>query len=453
MSTSGEAKGGISPLPQLPLLQAGQRSRIVAWCAGAPVRADVFLAHVRQVHGLIPPGTCVVNLCEDRYHFLVAFCAIVLAGQANLLPPSRAPQPVAEIMLAHPDCHVLADGEVSRPIEGMIRMPALHAAIGALFEIPDIPAGQIAVIGYTSGSTGKPQANHKTWGSLHVSNAGNQRCLERVLGQPFHILATVPPQHMYGLEMSVLLPMLGTSSVHAGRPFFAADIAAELDTLPQPRVLVLTPVHLRALMAETVHLPALAAMVSATAPMPVELARAAEARFNAPLLEVFGSTETCVFASRRTAQEDAWTLYPGTHLHPQPDGTRVDAPQLDGPVTLADVVELSDDTHFFLRGRNTDLLEIAGKRASLGDLNQRLCSIEGVEDGVMFQLDATDAMQVRRIAALFVAPRLSEAEVMAQLRQMLDPAFLPRPLRKVSVLPRNAAGKLPRSTLLDALRH
>ena len=455
VSKEFEAKRHITrtPVPQaLPLLAADAPSRVVAWRGGEPVRADVFLAHVRQVRDCLPPGGFTVNLCEDRYDFLVAFCAIVLAGQVNLLPPSRAPQPVAEIMAAHPGCHAVGEKAPDLSPPHYVRMPTLHAVLEDVFEVPSIPGAQTAVIGYTSGSTGHPQPNGKTWASLHASNAGNMRILRQAIGGDFHLVATVPPQHMYGLEMSVLLPLLGGIGVHAGRPFFAADIADALAEVPAPRVLVTTPVHLRALLADQVTLPDLAAVVSATAPMPVELAQAAEQRFDAPVLEVFGSTETCVFASRRTTSEPLWTLYPGAHLHPQPDGTRVEAPQLDAPVTLADLVELPDARHFRLCGRNTDLLEIAGKRASLGDLNRRLLSIPGVEDGVMFQADDGHGERVRRIAALVVAPTLGEAELMAQLREMIDPAFLPRPLRRVASLPRNETGKLPRQALLDLLK-
>ena len=442
-----------APVPKaLPLLATDAPSRVVAWRGGEPVRADVFLAHVHQVRACLPPGGFVVNLCEDRYDFLVAFCAIVLDGQVNLLPPSRAPRPVAEIMAAHPGCHALGEKVPDTPPPRFIRMPALHAVVGESFEVPAIPGAHTAVIGYTSGSTGHPQANPKTWASLHASNAGNMHVLRRLLGETFHVVATVPPQHMYGLEMSVLLPLLGAIGVHAGRPFFAADIAQALAEVPAPRVLVTTPVHLRALLADRVRLPALAALVSATAPMPLELAHEAEQRLDAPLLEVFGSTETCVFASRRTSTEALWTLYPGARLHPQPDGTRVQAPQLDAPVLLADLVELPDARHFRLCGRNTDLLEIAGKRASLGDLNRRLLSIDGVEDGVMFQAGDANGERIRRIAALVVAPTLSESELLARLREMIDPAFMPRPLRRVPALPRNETGKLPRQALLDLLK-
>src|SRR5699024_7339112 len=111
----------------------------------------------------------------------------------------------------------------------------------------------------------------------------------------------------YGMEMSVLLPLFGAVGVHAARPLLPADIAAALSQLEAPRVLVTTPVHLRALVACDQPIPPIAAIVSATAPLSGALARRAETRFDAPLLEVFGSTETCVFASRRSARENRWT--------------------------------------------------------------------------------------------------------------------------------------------------
>jgi len=139
------------------------------------------------------------------------------------------------------------------------------------------------------------------------------------------------------------------------------------------------------------------------------------------------------------------------HLAPQPDGTAVHAPHLDHPVLLADLVEVLADGRFELRGRSADLLEIAGKRASLGDLTRKLLAVPGVEDGVMLQLDGADASGVRRIAALVVAPGLDEAAVLAGLRGQFDPVFLPRRLRCIAALPRNDTGKLPRHALLALL--
>ncbi len=409
-----------------------------------------FLADVAALAARLPAAPAAVNLCEDRYAFLVAFTALLVRGQTNLLPPSRAAHAVDAVLAAHPGSYALGDVALD---------PAppqyLHFATGAMApaaEVPMLIAGNVpAAIGYTSGSTGAPRDNPKHWEKLAISSGHNDALLRALAGGDYHVVATVPPQHMYGLEFSVLLPLFGHAAIHAGRPFFAADIAMALAELPQPRILVTTPVHLCALLESNQPLPPFSGIVSATAPLPPALARAAETRFGAPVQEVFGSTETCVIAHRRTAQVEAWTPYDGVTLHPQPDGTRVEAPQLLQPTVLADIVELDDAGRFRLRGRNTDLLEIAGKRASLGDLTHKLLAIPGVRDGVVFQMDDTDAMGVRRIAALAVAPGLEASTILDALRREIDPVFLPRPLKLVEALPRGETGKLPRAALLSAM--
>lgn len=441
----------------LPLLSASSGERVVAWRGTKPVSARHFLAQVRVVAAQLPAAPAAVNLCDDRYAFLVAFCALVIRGQTNLLPSSRAPLAIDEVMAAHPGCYALGDQGLDPAPIGYLRMPSLDDALDdsavPAGGWPQIPVDQLVAIGYTSGSTGTPAANRKTWGSFHASNAGNLARLRATVGERFDVVATVPPQHMYGMELSVILPLLGDVAVHAGRPFFPGDVAAALATLAPPRVLVTTPLHLRALVDSGVQMPSIAALVSATAPLPLALAEAAEQRFGAPLLELFGSTETCVFASRRPTDDEDWQLYEGVTLQPRPDGTVVAAPQLSEPITLADIVSLSHGgRRFRLRGRHADMLEIAGKRASLGDLTHRLLAIPGVQDGIVIQLAGADALGVQRIGALAVAPGLTENSILEALRAAIDPVFLPRPLRLVAALPRNDTGKLPRSALLKLLQ-
>ncbi|MDT9071646.1 AMP-ligase, partial [Escherichia coli] len=74
---------------------------------------------------------------------------------------------------------------------------------------------------------------------------------------------------------------------------------------------ITTPFHLRTLFDEGVALEPIGLVVSATAPLPVELAHLAEARLGAPLLEIYGSTETGQIATRRSAVTQEWTLFPG----------------------------------------------------------------------------------------------------------------------------------------------
>src|SRR4249919_7523 len=440
---------GAQPPSATPIAM-GADARSIVFSAAGDVALSRFLDQVRGVAELLPAGRYAINLCEDRYRFLVAFCAVALRGQVNLLPPSRAPAAVDEAMAAHPDGYCIGDDDLSPAPARYLRLPdVLPERTGG---VPVLDDEALVAIGYTSGSTGRPHPNPKTWGSFRRSTAQNLAALADLWPEgDAHIVATVPPQHMYGMDMSVLLPLLGPVSVHAARPFFPGDVAQALSHARAPRILVTTPVHLRALVAAGCALPPLRAIVSATAPLSAALALQAEQMFGCEVREVFGSTETCVIARRRTACETAWTPLPGVRVAPKPDGTAVHAPHLEAPVVLADLVEVEPDGRFHLRGRNADLLEIAGKRASLGDMTRKLLAIPGVEDGVVFQLDGA-GYGVRRIAALAVAPTLCEAEILAALRRTIDPVFLPRPLKRVAELPRNETGKLPREALAGLLK-
>jgi acyl-coenzyme A synthetase/AMP-(fatty) acid ligase len=264
------------------------------------------------------------------------------------------------------------------------------------------------------------------------------------------VLATVPPQHMYGLESSVLFPLQNGLALHAGRPFFPADICAELDALPRPRALVTTPFHLRALLAGAAAVPPADFVLSATAPLSPQLAAEAEARFSAPLHEIYGCTEAGQVAMRRTTAGSEWRPHPGVILRQDERGTWANGGHVEEEVLLADVIELHEGGSFLLHGRTADLVNIAGKRTSLAHLNYHLNSIEGVRDGAFF-MPSEDGREVTRLVAFVVAPGLSGETIMKALRQRIDAAFLPRPLQFVEALPRNMTGKLPREALRELI--
>jgi acyl-coenzyme A synthetase/AMP-(fatty) acid ligase len=435
----------------LPLLSGAAGARALAFDHSGPICSGRFLADVHAVAGRLPEARHAINLCDDRYWFMVSFCAAALRGQINLLPHSRAPNVIVEALERYPQSYCLGESAVAPEPRHFHLIDTRAALPEAGAAVPDLPADQVVAIGFTSGSSGQPQANAKTWGSFAQSTARNVEAVSRFAGAQPQLVATVPPQHMYGLETSVLMPLLGGMAVHRGRPFFPADIAHALSRAQAPRVLVTTPVHLRALLLSGVTVPPLALLVSATAPLPLALAQQAEQQLGAPVLEMFGSTETCVIATRRTAKDDDWGLYQGVSLHPMPDGTAIDAPWFAATTKLQDIIEPLPGGRFMLQGRCSDLLEIAGKRASLGELTRRVLNIPGVDDAVVFQSNDCDSAGVRRICALVVAPALDEARLLAALRAVIDPVFLPRPLKRVAALPRNATGKLPRAELLRLL--
>jgi len=430
---------------RLPLLHSADLARPVMWSQGRVVSAGELMQKFRALAGLLPAGPYLVNLCEQRDHFIIAWGAALLREQTNLLPSSRAPGVVDEVIRDFDGSYRCDDAFVARAV---VRN---EAAVPA-----DIAAEHLSVIAFTSGSTGLPKRQEKRWRTYQGSNLNNAaRIRERLAPQygaarPW-IVATVPPQHMYGIETSVLLPLIGDMAVHGGRPLFPADVVSALAEVPEPRVLVTTPVHLRALVESGLRFPDIALVISATAPLDAAQATAVERVLNTEVLEMFGSTETCVFATRSTAREESWRPYAGITLQPQDEGTLVDAPWFEASTPLQDVIETQADGRFKVRGRNADMVEVAGKRASLADLTRRLLSVPGVEDAVVFQPEAAAVGAVRRVAALVVAPALTAQSISEKLSILVDPAFMPRPLVLVQALPRNELGKLPRDRLLASL--
>ena len=425
------------------------RENPLVWRGTVPLARGALLREAAAIAARLPPGQHVVNLCEQREAFLLAFAACVLAERVQLMPAARGETALAELRAEYPGSATITD-------EGVQRLRAGASQTGIVPALLPADEDRLILIGFTSGSTGKSQAHAKRWRALANSARLNSAAIRAALGlaadASVSVLGTVPSHHMYGIELTVLLSLFAGMSVHADRPLFPADVAAALAQPARPRVLVSTPLHLRALAESGLAFPALDLIVSATAPLDPALARQIEERLRAPLLEMFGSTETCVIAHRRTTAETAWRLYPDIALKPQPDGTLVDAPYFEQPVVLQDIVELLPGHAFHLCGRNADLVEIAGKRASLADLTRRMLALPGVTDAIALQLDAEDGSGVRRIAALIVAPERSEAALLDELRLAVDPVFLPRPFRRVAALPRNETGKLARSAVLEALR-
>ncbi|KWA00526.1 beta-hydroxyacyl-ACP dehydratase [Burkholderia cepacia] len=451
-------------MPTHPLVFHSSPDQTIAWRDGAPVTVRAFVADVARVAAALPAGAHVFNVCRDRYRFAVSLCAALVAGKVSLLPSTHTPEMVRQLASFAPDAFCLHDAP-----DCTIDLPRFaypDAAPGALagdapFAVPQIDAARIMAYVFTSGSTGAPVPHRKTWGFLVGCVRAAADRLGLLDGRAATLIGTVPAQHMYGFESTVLLALIGGLAFSNRQPFYPVDIRDELDAIPQPRVLVTSPIHLRALLAAGHALPRAALVLSATAPLSEKLACEAEAALDAPLVEIYGSTETGQIATRRTSQGAAWELFPDIRLDARAEPDDDSGPtvwvwggHVEAPVPMGDALELLGDGRFLLHGRKADLVNIAGKRTSLAYLNHQLNAIPQVLDGVFFMPDEAAAAHddtrlepVTRLVALVVAPTLTAAGLQRALRERIDPAFMPRPLVFVDALPRNETGKLPRDVL------
>jgi acyl-coenzyme A synthetase/AMP-(fatty) acid ligase len=437
-----------------PLLSHDRPAAVVAYRAGHAIDARQFLADAADLAECLPAAKHVLNACLDRYQFTVGLAACLLSDRVTLLPSTHTPEVVRQLAQFAPDALCLTDQascDIDLPRFGVTAPCGARkfSRMAAAYRVPRIAAEQLAAVVFTSGSTGTPVPFKKTWGRLTRCVRDGAARLGLLDGRAHTLIGTVPTQHMYGFESSVLLALQSGNAFSAERPFYPADICAQVAAASRPRALVTTPVHLRTLLAAGLELPPVDLLVSATAPLTAELAREAEDKFKTRLLEIYGSTETGQIALRRTAESDAWRLWPGVQLRVDNGGVVARGGHVEQLTPLCDVIEILSEDEFLLHGRTADLVNVAGKRSSFGYLNAQLNAIPGVLDGAFFWRDGDfrGVTGVSRLAAVVAAPGLSASTLIENLRQRIDPVFLPRPLLMVDRLPRNATGKLPRAAL------
>lgn len=437
----------------LPLITHLHADSVLAWRDGEALSAGRFLADVAHLRSLLPAGRHMLNACSDRYQFTVGFAAALTSGKICLLPSTHTPEMILQLQRFAPDTFCLTDHENCTVALPQLRFPVPARQTGAgestgIFTVPEIDGAQTAAVVFTSGSTGIPVPHRKSWGALVRNVQAGAQLSGLSDGRRHAVIGTVPPQHMYGFESTVLVVLQSGNAMVASKAFFPADICAALASAPQPRMLVSTPVHLRAISESNLNIPALEHVICATAPLSKQFAMHLEIALAAPLLEIYGSTETGQIAVRSTARTDEWQLFHGVRLDHDEHGAWASGGHVEQPTQMSDVIESVSETRFQLAGRKADMVNVAGKRSSLAYLNLQLNAIPGVMDGVFFMPDEETTQGVTRLCAYVVAPTLTQAALMTALRERIDVAFLPRPLVFVEALSRNATGKLPRQVLL-----
>lgn len=427
----------------LPILISSHPDTALFCFKGELITHEKFKHDVCCVAANLQQHKYAINLCADRYLFTLGFVACMLQKQICLMPASRAEKEIESLEQDYTD---------TQRIDDVLLETLLSNQVTTKNSFPEeINASQLVAILFTSGSSGKPQTNPKHWGTL-VDSA--QRVASRLnLNKPAQhtLVATVPPQHMYGFEMTVILPLVVAVCVHSSKPFFPEDIRRTLELVNKPAILVTTPIHLRACVEEKFTWPATDFVLSATATLSVQLANNAEQQLQTTVREIYGCSEAGVIATRITTQNPDWLLLPDYAFSEKSGAVCLLTPCNDEEIFLPDKIKKIDSHHFHLLGRQTDIVKIAGKRGSLNDLKIKLCALEGIQDVVLFMPDEHPD-ESARLAAFVVAPNLSITEIIAFFSLQTDKAFIPRPFIKVEKLPYNEIGKLPRKDLLTLLK-
>lgn len=458
-------------------------SDVIAWHQSQPVTCGALLADIRECAKSLPDSTYLINLCADRYRFNVAFFAAAINGQTTLLPSQRTIESIAALREAYHPCQIIADNPDTH-CDSFVDFTPLQNGDG---EELSIKPEHVAAIAFTSGSTGKPSAHLKTWALLCAGRATHARYLQQSEDLPENkptnsrtnrgaqntaalngLVSTVPSWHMYGLEWAMLLPTVAPLTLFCGADFFPGDVVTALNNFGRigKNILVSTPVHLRALLKSPAPANPVARTLCATAPLDANTAAEIESHLSTRMFEIYGCSEIGSLACRKPREQTQWNFFDIFELQLKEGQLEVSTPLLPTPVTLADRFgpgqkdgeehgneneDLNSHRSLMLLGRATDLVKVAGKRESLARLNNELLALPGVTDGVMYQPEALGIDGGERLGAFAVGDQLDVAAIRTALANRLDPAFVPRPIRIVNELPRDATSKLKMSALKELI--
>lgn len=427
------------------LLNKSEESAVAIY-HGRKVFKEEFLFHVGLTRVYLSSSKYAINLCENRYHFLVTFVACVSLGKISLFPNSKTPGEIARLSKAYSDSHLINDKDVVNLYTGVSKSKNI------LVKNFDIEAQQIVSILFTSGTTGMAKENPKTWGQLNESSirVGRRLWPKGVSGKC--LITTVSPQHMFGFETSIIYPLTLGIMVHDSCPFYPLDIQQAVLETSEPKIIITTPLHLKACVGLTENWSNIDSIVSATSPLSNDIAHKAEGILGADVFEIYGCSESGAIATRQTSKSDKWELLEDYDIKVLNNATLLKAVGYDNLINISDQIKVINSRFFYLLGRIDDLVKVGGKRESLSGLSCKLKKINGIDDGVFF-MPNNNTNNRTRLAALVVSSVLTKEQIIQLLAHTIDSVFLPRPLKIVTTLPYNKLGKLPLDNLIKIINN
>ncbi|HEV2146849.1 MAG TPA: acyl-CoA synthetase [Longimicrobiaceae bacterium] len=484
--------------PDLPLVararEHGGRTAVVA-PEGTFTYADLLDASARVASALLGGNA---DLAEARvafiappgWHYVAVQWGIWRAG--GIAVPLAVSHPPAEMQYVIRDADasvVVAHPEFAgtvRPLAAedgrrfLLTTDALAAEPGPL---PALEEGRRAMMVYTSGTTGKPKGVVTTHDNIRAQVVSLIDAWGWTADD--QILLVLPLHHVHGI-VNVLTCALWAGATCEILPGFDADAVWERIEAGELTLFMAVPTIYRKLVAAweaadpdrqrrmSEGCARMRLMVSGSAALPVQTLERWREISGHTLLERYGMTEVGMALSNplhgerrpgfvgkplpgveaRLVDEDGAPVEPGTpgeievrgpsvflEYWRRPEGTAESF--RDGWFRTGDVAAVEDGYYRILGRRSVDILKTGGYKVSALEIEEVLrthpdvveCAVVGVEDPDWGDRICV-AVEVRDGAALTLEGLQGWA------RERLAPYKLPRDLRIVAALPRNAMGKV-----------
>jgi crotonobetaine/carnitine-CoA ligase len=457
---------------RLALLGVGRGDRVVLHTGNSPAFMVAFWAVLETGAVAVPT---IAQYSTDELRFVLEDC------DARLIVSTRALEATATAAAGELDCRVIAEADlvVGRPE---------HRESGdssAASTDPDDPA----IVLYTSGTTSRPKGVMLSHGALLYG--------ARTFAEHFRLqrgdttLTCLPLFHVNGLALQMLPALLSGSKLVIAPRFSASRYWGWVaDHEVTAAHLVAGPIRVllrnQPSASESHHQ---LRFMSHGMPLDEPEIAEAESRFGAPLVMVWGSTETGCGGTlmpldygRRPGYQrigpamrgwEVAVVDPGTHDHaPQSDGQpgelvvrgpgtmlgylgqpEATAEALrDGWVHTGDIGWRDEDGYFRFVDRLKDMLKPSGENVAAGEIERVLLEHPGVAKCAVVGLP--DAVRMELVAAVIVpveAVQLTEAEIRDWCAGRLAAFKVPSVVEFRDSLPETSIGKVRKAEVKRSL--
>jgi long-chain acyl-CoA synthetase len=440
----------------------------------------------------IKPGDRVALWLKNCPEFIPAYFGILHCG-AVVVPINNflKPPEVAYILRDAEATVLITDSEleVHAPVLAAAGAPVkiwnvkhlstpVREAISPSVEMPSQQSDDLAVLIYTSGTTGHPKGAMLSHGNLLHNVESCRVVLQTVEMDRFAVL--LPLFHSYMMTVGMLLPLIvGGSivlirSVHPPRNAIAEVIRHQATVLPA------IPQFYRSLTAAGDPKLPLRLCVSGAAPLPVKVLEEFEQKFHIPIIEGYGLSEASPVVTKNPLDGRRKPGSIGLPIHDvevsvQDDSGNLLDPHQVGEICVrggnvmlgywkkpeettramrgkwlltGDVGYRDEEGYYYITDRKKDMLLVNGCNVYPREIEEVLYHFPGVKEAAVIGVpDSRRGEQPVAFVSANEGTVLDEDAIQEFVRSQLADYKVPKKVILLSALPRNATGKILKTSL------
>ena len=441
----------------------------------------------------VQPGDRVGLWLKNRPEFILAFFGILNAA-AVVVPINNFLKPV-EVSYILDDAGIdvlITDEELgahsaalctARPslkILNIEETAASHSEIvNRKSEIVNRAEGDLAVIIYTSGTTGRSKGAMLSHGNLLHNVASCRVVLDTLESDRYAVI--LPLFHSYMLTVGLLLPLLEGASIvlikslNQPQQMLREMYQLQATTLPAIPQFYRTLAH-----AQLPGKLPFRLCVSGAAPLPVQVLKDFETKHQIPIIEGYGLSEASPVVTKNPFRGvrkpgSIGLPIPNVELSIQDENGKILGANETGEVCVrggnvmmgywkkpeetakamrgdwlltGDIGHRDADGYYYITDRKKDMLLVNGINVYPREVEEVIHQFPGVKETAVIGIpDARKGEQPLAYVAPADGVKLDEKALTQFLRQKLADYKVPKQIRFVTALPRNATGKILKTEL------